>query len=60
MVDAKIKVERRQRLPLWLICPVFVATRVRLATDIRSFDNGLRYFFLKDPDGILVEIIEAK
>jgi len=33
--------------------------KVRLATDIRTFDNGCRYFFLKDPDGILVEVMEA-
>jgi glyoxylase I family protein len=33
---------------------------VRLATDIRTFANGLRYFFIKDPDGILVEIMEGK
>ncbi len=31
---------------------------VRFATPICIFDNGLKYFFIKDPDGILVEIIE--
>jgi glyoxylase I family protein len=33
--------------------------RVSLATELRTFDNGSRYFFLKDPDGILVEIMET-
>lgn len=30
------------------------------ATNIRKGGSGLRYFFIKDPDGILVEIIEKK
>jgi catechol 2,3-dioxygenase-like lactoylglutathione lyase family enzyme len=34
--------------------------RVRFATDIRVFENGLRYFFIKDPDGVLIEVMEAK
>jgi len=33
-------------------------SKVQIATDIRTFDNGVRYFFFKDPDGILVEIME--
>ena len=33
---------------------------VRFATLLRTFDNGLKYFFIKDPDGILVEIMEIK
>jgi glyoxylase I family protein len=32
---------------------------VKLATDIRLFENGLKYFFIKDPDGILIEAIEG-
>jgi len=31
---------------------------VEFATDIRVGGSGLRYFFIKDPDGILLEIIE--
>ncbi len=31
---------------------------VEFATKIRVGGSGLRYFFIKDPDGILVEIIE--
>jgi glyoxylase I family protein len=34
--------------------------KVKLATDIRTFENGKRYFFIKDPDDILVEIMEVK
>jgi len=30
---------------------------VKFATPIRTFDNGLNYFFIKDPDGALVEIM---
>lgn len=37
----------------------FKAGKVPLATDICVFSNGKRYFFIKDPDGILVEIMEA-
>jgi len=33
--------------------------KVRLATPMRVFDNGKRYFFVKDPDGSLIEIMEA-
>ncbi len=36
----------------------FKKARVPLAADLRVFDNGARYFFVKDPDGILVEIME--
>jgi glyoxylase I family protein len=35
-------------------------SKVKFATDICSFENGLRYFFIKDPDGILVEVMEEK
>jgi glyoxylase I family protein len=38
----------------------FKKAKVTLATDIRTFDTGQRYFFIKDPDGILVEIMEAQ
>ncbi len=31
---------------------------VKFATAMRVFDNGLKYFFIKDPDGILIEIME--
>ena len=33
--------------------------KVAFATRIRVFENGLRYFFIKDPDGILIELMEA-
>ena len=33
---------------------------VDLVADIKVFENGLSYFFLKDPDGILVECMEEK
>ncbi len=32
--------------------------KVVFGTDLRVFANGARYFFIKDPDGILVEIME--
>jgi len=32
--------------------------KVRFATDISTFDSGQRYFFIRDPDGILIEIME--
>jgi len=32
---------------------------VPLATELRRFESGARYFFIQDPDGILVEIMEA-
>lgn len=32
---------------------------VEFETEIRVFENGARYFFIKDPDGILVEIMEG-
>lgn len=34
------------------------ANGVTLATELRVFAHGLRYFFVADPDGILVEIME--
>ena len=34
-------------------------SNVKLVTDIRTLDNGLRYFFIKDHDGIFIELIEA-
>ncbi|MFA6216957.1 MAG: VOC family protein [Candidatus Omnitrophota bacterium] len=36
----------------------FKKAGVPFACDMRVFDNGLRYFFIQDPDGILVEIME--
>lgn len=33
--------------------------KVKFATDISVFENGLRYFFIKDPDGILIELMET-
>jgi glyoxylase I family protein len=33
---------------------------VHFATLLRTFDNGLKYFFIKDLDGVLVEIMEIK
>ena len=33
---------------------------VEFATDIKMFENGLRYFFIKDPDGIFIELIKNK
>ena len=38
----------------------FKKAKVKLATNIRVFEDGLRYFFIKDPDGILIEIMEAE
>lgn len=35
-------------------------SKVKFATDMRTFEDGSRYFFIKDPDGILVEIMEAR
>lgn len=37
----------------------FVKAGVAMATPLREFDSGARYFFIKDPDGILIEIMEA-
>jgi glyoxylase I family protein len=37
----------------------FKKARVEFATELRLFASGKRYFFIKDPDGILVEIMEA-
>lgn len=37
----------------------FKKARVKFETDLSVFDNGKHYFFIKDPDGILVEIMEA-
>jgi glyoxylase I family protein len=34
--------------------------KVRFATDISTFDTGQRYFFIRDPDGILVELMQAR
>jgi catechol 2,3-dioxygenase-like lactoylglutathione lyase family enzyme len=33
--------------------------RVRIATDIRTFFNGAKYFFVAAPGGILLELIEG-
>jgi glyoxylase I family protein len=33
---------------------------VSFATEMRVFEDGRKYFFVKDPDGILVEIMESK
>jgi len=33
---------------------------MEFATNIRKGGSGLRYFFIKDPDGILIEIIEKR
>jgi glyoxylase I family protein len=38
----------------------FKESKVSFATDLRVFDNGAQYFFIKDPDGILVEIMERQ
>jgi glyoxylase I family protein len=38
----------------------FKSARVKFATPMSTFANGARYFFVKDPDGILVEIMELK
>ena len=32
---------------------------VEIAKELNTFPNGLRYFFIKDPDGILIELFEA-
>jgi glyoxylase I family protein len=37
----------------------FKKARVKFATELRVFANGKRYFFIKDPEGILVEIMEG-
>ena len=37
----------------------FKKARVKFATELRVFADGKRYFFIKDPDGILVEIMEG-
>lgn len=37
----------------------FKRRRVLFATSMQVFDNGYRYFFIKDPDGILIEVMEA-
>jgi len=31
---------------------------IELVTDIEVLDNGMKYFFIKDTDGIFIEIIE--
>ncbi len=33
-------------------------SKVVFATDLRVSSSGARYFFIKDPDGILVEVME--
>lgn len=38
----------------------FKKARVGCATELRVFDNGLHYFFIKDPDGILIELMQAR
>jgi glyoxylase I family protein len=35
----------------------FKKARVKFATELRVFANGKRYFFIKDPDGILIEVM---
>ncbi|HQO38423.1 MAG TPA: VOC family protein [Candidatus Omnitrophota bacterium] len=35
----------------------FKKARVKFAADLRSFVDGRSYFFIKDPDGILIEIM---
>ncbi len=37
----------------------FKDAKLVLFASMRVFDNGKRYFFIKDPDGILVEVMEA-
>lgn len=37
----------------------FKKAKIALATDLLVFENGAKYFFFKDPDGILVEVMEA-
>ena len=34
--------------------------KVRFETGIRAFEDGKKYFFIKDPDGILIELMEAR
>lgn len=36
------------------------SNNVRFENEISVFENGDRYLFIKDPDGILVEIMEKK
>ena len=36
----------------------FKESGIEFATDICSLDNGLKYFFIKDPDNILIEIVQ--
>ncbi|MDD5775575.1 MAG: VOC family protein [Candidatus Omnitrophica bacterium] len=35
----------------------FKKARVKFAADLRGFADGRSYFFIKDPDGILIEIM---
>jgi len=37
----------------------FKKAKISFATDLRMFDSGACYFFIKDPDGILIEVMEA-
>lgn len=36
----------------------FKDTGIEFATEMRMGGSGLRYFFMKDPDNILIEVIE--
>jgi len=38
----------------------FKKARVGIAADMRVFADGRRYFFINDPDGNLIEIMEMK
>lgn len=35
----------------------FKKTKVSFEKELQTFNNGARYFFIKDPDGILIEIM---
>ncbi|MFH0838731.1 MAG: VOC family protein [Candidatus Omnitrophota bacterium] len=34
--------------------------KVKVEAEIKLFDSGLKYFFIKDPDGILIEVMEME
>jgi catechol 2,3-dioxygenase-like lactoylglutathione lyase family enzyme len=36
------------------------SANVTFVTDVCTLENGAKYFFIKDPDGILVEVIEKE
>lgn len=38
----------------------FKAARVKFAVPMSTFANGARYFFVKGPDGVLVEVMELR